>query len=92
MLMSPAIADYLQAYGAGGLRAQQLGVLDKLARVYWYTVEFGLVQQKGGLRIYGAGIASSSCWRWRASTSRPCTSACRASPTMRRVRCWPATQ
>ena len=59
MLMNPVIADYIQAYGKGGLRAQQLGVLDKLARVYWYTVEFGLVQQKDGVRIYGAGIASS---------------------------------
>jgi phenylalanine-4-hydroxylase len=59
MLMNPAIADYIQAYGVGGLRAQKLGVLDKLARVYWYTVEFGLVQQPDGLRIYGAGIASS---------------------------------
>jgi hypothetical protein len=35
-------------------------VLDKLSRVYWYTVEFGLIQQKDGLRIYGAGIASSA--------------------------------
>ena len=60
MLMNPAIADYIQAYGVGGLRAQQLGELGKLARVYWYTVEFGLVQQKEGLRIYGAGIASSA--------------------------------
>jgi phenylalanine-4-hydroxylase len=59
MLMNPAIADYIQAYGVGGLRARKLGALDKLARVYWYTVEFGLVQQKNGLRIYGAGIASS---------------------------------
>jgi phenylalanine-4-hydroxylase len=59
MLMNPAIADYIQAYGEGGLRAQKLGVLDKLARVYWYTVEFGLVRQSNGLRIYGAGIASS---------------------------------
>ncbi len=59
MLMNPVLADYIQAYGAGGLRAQSLGVLDKLARVYWYTVEFGLVQQPEGLRIYGAGIASS---------------------------------
>lgn len=59
LLMNPVIADYIQAYGKGGLRAQQLGVLDKLARVYWYTVEFGLVQQREGLRIYGAGIASS---------------------------------
>ncbi|HRI17587.1 MAG TPA: phenylalanine 4-monooxygenase [Burkholderiaceae bacterium] len=60
LLMNPVIADYIQAYGVGGLRAQKLGVLDKLSRVYWYTVEFGLVQQKEGLRIYGAGIASSA--------------------------------
>ncbi|WP_225783064.1 phenylalanine 4-monooxygenase [Xenophilus sp. Marseille-Q4582] len=59
MLMNPAIADYIQAYGQGGLRAKELGVLDKLARVYWYTVEFGLLRQRDGLRIYGAGIASS---------------------------------
>lgn len=59
MLMNPVIADYIQAYGEGGLRAKQLGMLDNLARVYWYTVEFGLVEQKDGLRIYGAGIASS---------------------------------
>ena len=60
MLMNPAIADYIQAYGVGGLRAQGLGKLANLARVYWYTVEFGLLQQSDGLRIYGAGIASSS--------------------------------
>ena len=59
MLMNPAIADYIQAYGVGGLRAQKLGQLAHLARVYWYTVEFGLVQQNDGVRIYGAGIASS---------------------------------
>jgi phenylalanine-4-hydroxylase len=60
LLMHPVIADYIQAYGEGGLRAQKLGVLDKLSRVYWYTVEFGLVKQKDGMRIYGAGIASSA--------------------------------
>ena len=59
MLMNPAIADYIQAYGFGGLRAQQLGVLDRLARVYWYTVEFGLIREDGGVRAYGAGILSS---------------------------------
>jgi phenylalanine-4-hydroxylase len=59
MLMNPALADYIQAYGQGGLRAQGLGKLAQLARVYWYTVEFGLVMQPDGLRIYGAGIASS---------------------------------
>jgi phenylalanine-4-hydroxylase len=59
MLMNPVIADYIQAYGIGGLRAQKLGVLQYLARVYWYTVEFGLVLQPDGLRIYGSGIVSS---------------------------------
>ena len=59
MLMNPALADYIQAYGEGGLRAQRLGQLTLLARVYWYTVEFGLLRQADGLRIYGAGIASS---------------------------------
>lgn len=60
MLMNPAIADYIQAYGEGGLRAKRLGVLEKLARVYWHTVEFGLVKQPDGLGVYGAGIASSA--------------------------------
>jgi phenylalanine-4-hydroxylase len=59
MLMHPVMADFIQAYGVGGLRAQKLGRLKELARVYWYTVEFGLVRQSEGLRIYGAGIASS---------------------------------
>ncbi|MDM7456277.1 MAG: phenylalanine 4-monooxygenase [Tepidimonas sp.] len=66
MLMHPVMADFIQAYGHGGLRAQRLGALDMLARVYWYTVEFGLVQENGALRIYGAGIVSS------ASESRFC--------------------
>jgi phenylalanine-4-hydroxylase len=60
MLMNPSLADYIQAYGEGGLRAQRLGVLPTLARVYWYTVEFGLVEQADGLRLFGAGIASSA--------------------------------
>jgi phenylalanine-4-hydroxylase len=59
MLMNPIFADYMQAYGVGGLRAQEAGVLKNLARVYWYSVEFGLVEQAEGLRIYGAGISSS---------------------------------
>lgn len=59
MLMHPVMADFIQAYGLGGLRAQRMGKLTELARLYWYTVEFGLVRQQDGLRIYGAGIASS---------------------------------
>jgi phenylalanine-4-hydroxylase len=52
-------ADYMQAYGRGGLRSLGFGALNKLARLYWYTVEFGLIQEAEGLRIYGAGIVSS---------------------------------
>lgn len=59
MLAHPAFADYMQAYGQGGQRAGGLGVLQKLARLYWYTVEFGLIDTADGLRIYGSGIASS---------------------------------
>jgi len=59
MLTDPVFADYMQAYGEGGLRAQGLGRLTNLARLYWYTVEFGLLQTPAGLRIYGAGIVSS---------------------------------
>lgn len=59
LLANPVFADYLQAYGQGGQRAQGLGVLSRLARLYWYTVEFGLVRSDAGLRIYGAGIVSS---------------------------------
>ena len=60
MLMHPVMADFIQAYGVGGLKAQRLGALPLLARVYWYTVEFGLVRHGAqGLRLFGAGIASS---------------------------------
>ncbi len=60
MLADPVFADYMQAYGQGGLRSLNFGALDRLARLYWYTVEFGLVEEAGGLRIYGAGIVSSN--------------------------------
>jgi phenylalanine-4-hydroxylase len=59
MLADPVFADYMAAYGKGGLRSLGFGALDHLARLYWYTVEFGLIQQPNGLRIYGAGIVSS---------------------------------
>ena len=61
LLMEPLFADYLQAYGQGGIKAHGLGpdALMQLARLYWYTVEFGLIRQADSLRIYGAGIVSS---------------------------------
>jgi phenylalanine-4-hydroxylase len=59
MLADPVFADYMVAYGKGGLRSLGFGALHKLARLYWYTVEFGLIEEGGQLRTYGAGIVSS---------------------------------
>lgn len=62
LLMNPVFADYMCAYGRGGLKAMSIGktALQQLARLYWYTVEFGLIQTSDGLRIYGSGILSSA--------------------------------
>jgi phenylalanine-4-hydroxylase len=59
LLAHPVFADYMQAYGRGGLRSMQFGAIHKLARLYWYTVEFGLIRAGDGLKLYGAGIVSS---------------------------------
>lgn len=59
LLFNPVFADYIQQYGKGGLKALQCGGLTYLARLYWYTVEFGLIATPQGLRAYGAGILSS---------------------------------
>ena len=59
MLADPVFADYLEAYGKGGQRAMQHDALKYLGRLYWYTVEFGLIAEPEGLRIYGSGIVSS---------------------------------
>jgi phenylalanine-4-hydroxylase len=59
MLFNAWFADYMQAYGEGGIKAARLDALRMLARLYWYTVEFGLILTEHGLRIYGAGILSS---------------------------------
>lgn len=59
LLANPIYADFMEAYGKGGQRALELGQLHNLARLYWYTVEFGLMRSEQGLRIFGAGILSS---------------------------------
>ncbi|UKE73496.1 phenylalanine 4-monooxygenase [Xanthomonas graminis] len=61
LLMNPLFADYMQAYGRGGVKAHGIGpdALQNLTRLYWYTVEFGLIASADGLRIFGAGIVSS---------------------------------
>jgi phenylalanine-4-hydroxylase len=59
LLTNPVFADYMEAYGRGGLRAMKFGKLKNLAALYWYTVEFGLIETPKGVKIYGAGISSS---------------------------------
>jgi phenylalanine-4-hydroxylase len=61
LLTDPVFADFMQAYGNEALKASAIGpqALTNLARLYWYTVEFGLLRTDEGLRIYGSGIVSS---------------------------------
>ncbi len=61
LLMNPVFGDYMEAYGRGAMKAHGIGehALLNLTRLYWYTVEFGLIRTDAGLRIYGSGIVSS---------------------------------
>lgn len=59
MLLDPAIADFLELYGKAGARAMTMNALPMLARIYWYTIEFGLVREGEALKVFGAGIISS---------------------------------
>ena len=59
LLANPVFARFMQAYGVAGQKAQAHHAVALLARVYWYTVEFGLLRSAAGLRAFGAGILSS---------------------------------
>ncbi len=59
LLFDPVYAEHMSEYGKGGLKAMKLGAIGMLARLYWYTIEFGLVHTPGGVRAYGAGLLSS---------------------------------
>lgn len=59
LLTLPVFADYMAAYGRGGLRSIGFDAIEQITRLYWYTVEFGLINTPEGRRIYGAGIVSS---------------------------------
>jgi phenylalanine-4-hydroxylase len=60
MIMHPRFADFYQKIGQAALACIDPAVEEGLTRIYWFTVEFGLIQNPGGLRIYGNGIISSS--------------------------------
>jgi phenylalanine-4-hydroxylase len=59
LLFDRVYADHLYEYGKGGLKAMRLDAVKFLARLYWFTIEFGLVNTKNGVRAYGAGLMSS---------------------------------
>ena len=70
LLFEPRYADHIQAYGQGALKAHALehgpepipGAVEMLSRLYWYTIEFGLMRDLragGQMRAYGAGLLSS---------------------------------
>ncbi|MCP5381010.1 MAG: phenylalanine 4-monooxygenase [Kordiimonadaceae bacterium] len=60
LLTNPSFARYMEAYGRAGWKALDYNHLKALSALYWYTVEFGLINSIDGLRIYGAGILSSA--------------------------------
>ena len=60
LLAHPVFAEYMVEYGKAGPRAVAMNAMPLLSRLYWYTIEFGLIRTMQGLRVYGAGILSSS--------------------------------
>ena len=59
VLFDPVYAGHLHECGKGGLKGMRLGAVDLLARLYWNTIEFGLMRTPQGLRASGAGLVSS---------------------------------
>jgi len=59
LLFDRTYADHLYEYGKGGLKAMRLDAVKLLARLYWFTIEFGLMKTPAGVRAYGAGLISS---------------------------------
>jgi phenylalanine-4-hydroxylase len=59
LLFDRTYADHLHEYGKGGLKAMRLDAVKYLARLYWFTIEFGLIKGNSGVKAYGAGLMSS---------------------------------
>ncbi len=55
----PVFADFLAHYGQVCARIQDEAILERIGRLFWYTVEFGLIRQDGRVRVYGSGLISS---------------------------------
>jgi len=52
-------ADFLERYGRVCAAISDELVLEKLGRLFWYTVEFGIIRQRGSIKVYGSGLISS---------------------------------
>ncbi len=60
LLMNPTFSRFTEEFGKLGQQFKNNEeMLVKLQRIYWFTIEFGLIEENGELKIYGAGIASS---------------------------------
>jgi phenylalanine-4-hydroxylase len=55
----PVFADFLQRFGALAAAARNAEETERMARLFWFTVEFGLILEKDGVRAYGSGLISS---------------------------------
>jgi len=55
----PIFADFLQHYGSVCARIKDADTLERLGRLFWYTVEFGLIREGGKIKVYGSGVISS---------------------------------
>lgn len=55
----PVFADFLQTYGKAALHTNDPYHTERLARLFWFTVEFGLIHEDGKLKLYGSGLISS---------------------------------
>src|SRR5712692_1803918 len=55
----PVFADFLQRFGARAAAAQDEDEVRRMARLFWFTVEFGLIREQGAVKIYGSGLISS---------------------------------
>jgi len=56
----PVFADFLASYGQLCARIDDEAILERIGRVFWYTVEFGLIRQEGSVKVYGSGLISSN--------------------------------
>lgn len=55
----PVFAEFLQTYGKAALFCENPYHIERLARLFWFTVEFGLIRERGEVKLYGSGLISS---------------------------------